>query len=124
MGWKLPKADLNRAGEWVEFGRSLAALLFIPCLCIYAVLMVLLMWKGGWADDTQAQRLDYFGYALIGLLVLIGLGLFWVQRRELPNVNIQGPGFRAQIGEGGDGGTDIEIEPRGRGRAGRSEGDF
>lgn len=122
---KLPKADLNRWGEWVEFGRSLAALLFVPCLCIYAVLMVLLIWKGGWSDDTQAQRLDYFGYSLLGILVLIGLGLVWAQRRDIPNINISGPGFQAKIGDGADGDADIRVgadtdRPRGRHR---SEGD-
>ena len=118
----MPQVDLKRWGEWVEFGRSLAALLFVPCLCLYGIGLVLLIWKGGWSAATEAQRLDYFGYALLGILVLIGLGLVWAQRRDIPNINISGPGFRAQIGEGADGDADIQVSPP-RGRRQPSEGD-
>lgn len=35
---------------------------------IGATLMVLIIWLGGWTDDTQAQRLEILAYALIGML--------------------------------------------------------
>lgn len=33
-----------------------------------AAAMVLIIWLGGWTDDTQAQRLEILGWALLGML--------------------------------------------------------
>jgi fructose-specific phosphotransferase system IIC component len=33
-----------------------------------AAAMVLIIWLGGWTDDTQAQRLEILSYALLGML--------------------------------------------------------
>lgn len=30
--------------------------------------MVLIIWLGGWTSDTQAQRLEILGWALLGML--------------------------------------------------------
>lgn len=95
-GWRIATAH-----ALIDLGRSLLALLFVPVVCMMLVGMVLLMWRGGWSDDTQAQRLDYFGVTLIILSLLIGLGIVWLQRREIPTIRIRGPGgLEADISEG------------------------
>lgn len=33
-----------------------------------AAAMVLIIWLGGWTDDTQAQRLEILSYAMLGML--------------------------------------------------------
>ena len=107
----------------VDLGRSILALLFVPIVCAMLTAMVLLMWRGGWSDDTQAQRLDYFGVTLIILSLLIGLGIVWLQRREIPTIRIRGPGgLEANISEGGDAvelSSEADEEPRGHRGGGR-----
>lgn len=101
----IPRADLKRLGEWIEALRSLAALLFIPALCAYGAALVYVLVALPWPEATASQRITFIGSALIGVLLLIGLGTLWLQRRDIPNVSISGPGFQATIsdaeGEGG-----------------------
>lgn len=96
MKWlpKLPKADLPRLTAWVELLRSVAALLFIPFLCLYAAGFVFLLWQFGHLgpESVRLHVVDWFGYALLGTLALIGLGVLWLQKRDIPDVTVQGPG--------------------------------
>lgn len=44
----------------------------------FAIGLVLILWLGGWSDDTQAQRITVFGITMVGILsgmmaVIVGL---------------------------------------------------
>lgn len=98
--------NLERVDRWLVTLRDLLALLFIPALCVYATGLVLILWLafGKHEDSAVVLRVvDALAWALIGLLALIGLGTLWLQRREIPNIQITGPaGLNVNIGEGGD----------------------
>ena len=53
---KLP-VDLKRVGEWISMGRDLAALLFIPFLCLYGAIMVYVLIRFfGTADRPESAE--------------------------------------------------------------------
>lgn len=102
--YKMPQVNLRRVGEWISMGRDLAALLFIPFLCFYGALLVVLLWKGfGTGEHPEAVVLavvNYLGGALVGLVILIGLGVLWLQRRNIPSLSITTAWGSATIGSG------------------------
>jgi hypothetical protein len=96
--------DLKRVGEWISMLRDLAALLFIPFLCFYGAIMVYILVKVfGHAERPESVVLavvNYLGGALIGLCILIGLGLIWLQRRTIPSFSVTTPWGTANISAG------------------------
>ncbi len=100
---KLP-VDLKRVGEWISMGRDLAALLFIPFLCLYGAIMVYVLIRFfGSAERPESIVLavvNYLGAALISLCVLIGLGVLWLQRRNIPTLSVTTPMGTVNIGSG------------------------
>lgn len=90
--------DLDRLGKWLSLLRDLCAILFVPLSCLYAAVLVYILWQGGWDRPTETLRINYLGIALILLLALVGFGMFWLQRQKAPDISITAPGgFRAQI---------------------------
>ena len=63
--------------------RDWTAILYTPVLTAGAVGLVLIIWLGPWPDATAPQRLNFLGWSLLGLLGLIGLGTFFLQRRTV-----------------------------------------
>lgn len=110
MPLKLPtfqwpkNVDLKRVGEWISTLRDLAALLFIPFLCLYGVVLVAILWRvfGSVERDVSIQlaAVNYIGAALIGLLILIGLGVLWLQRRNIPSLSVTTPMGTVTMGSG------------------------
>lgn len=100
---KLP-VDLKRVGEWISMLRDLAALLFIPFLCFYGAIMVYVLIRFfGTADRPESVVLavvNYLGAALVGLCVLIGLGVLWLQRRNIPTLSVTTAMGTVNIGSG------------------------
>lgn len=70
-------------GMSIAQARDWAAILYTPVLTACAAGVVLILWLGPWPDETAAQRLNYLGWTLIGLLFLIGLGTMFLQRRTV-----------------------------------------
>ena len=100
---KLP-VDLKRVGEWISMGRDLAALLFIPFLCLYGAIMVFVLIKFfGTTDRPESVVLavvNYLGAALVGVCILIGLGVLWLQRRNIPTLSVTTAMGTVNIGSG------------------------
>lgn len=87
---KWPTAAAWKAGA--DAARDWAAVLYTPILTGYAVwLTCLLVWAWPWKESTEPQRLNFLGLALIGALMLIGLGTLFYQRRTA-NVKAKAPG--------------------------------
>ena len=63
--------------------RDWAAILYTPVLTLCAVGQTAVLVWGGWPADTAEQRLTFLGWTLIGNLVLIGMGTFFLQRRTV-----------------------------------------
>ena len=82
--------------------RDLAAVLFTPCLTLYAVGVTYIIWRGPWPEGSAETQLMYLGVALIASLFVIALGSFWLQRRSIPEFKVSGgpTGFNAEISEG------------------------
>lgn len=103
-GWAKGPIDLRRVGEWISMGRDLAALMFIPFLCAYgATLVWILVDVFATPDRPESVVLavvNYLGGALIGLLVLIGLGVLWLQRRNIPTLSVTTPMGTFNMGSG------------------------
>jgi hypothetical protein len=104
FSWPKEPIDLKRVGEWISMLRDLAALLFIPFLCLYGVILVAILWRvfGDMERDVTIQLavVNYIGGALIGLLILIGLGVLWLQRRNIPSLSVTTPMGTVNIGSG------------------------
>jgi len=102
--WLKFPIDLKRVGEWISMLRDLAALLFIPFLCLYGAIMVYVLVKVfGTADRPENVVLavvNYLGASLIGLCILIGLGVLWLQRRNIPTMTVTTPMGTVAIGSG------------------------
>lgn len=77
--------------------RDYLALLYIPVVTLLAAAMVLLVWKGGWGDSTQALRLHYLGAAMVILVTIMGLGLFWLQRQSIDKLSLSAGRFSATL---------------------------
>lgn len=78
--------------------RDWTAILYTPILTLCAVGQTVVMVWGPWPPETASQRLTFLGWTLIGNLLLIGLGTFFLQRRTV-NLHAKTPG-----------GGEIEIE--------------
>lgn len=52
--------------SWALMGAGIAS-------TALAALLVVVLWMGEWSPETQVQRLDYLGYALLGALGGMGL---------------------------------------------------
>ena len=76
---QLPKLRLLNRDE----ARDWTAILYTPVLTVCAAGLVLVIWLGPWPDETAAQRLNFLGWSLLGLLALIGLGTAFLQRRTV-----------------------------------------
>lgn len=103
LTWPKVRVDLKRVGEWIETGRSLAALLFIPFLCLYAAALVAIFVRVFAQMGSEAITLkvvDFLGVTLIGIVILIAFGVLWLQRREIPSLSITTPWGQASIGAG------------------------
>lgn len=70
-----------------EEARDWAAILYTPILTLCGAGLVWIIVWGGWPVETASQRLTFLGWTLIGLLFLIALGTFFLQRRT---VNLKG----------------------------------
>ena len=77
--------------------RDYLALFYIPVVTLLAAAMVLLVWRGGWADSTQALRLHYLGASMVLLVAIMGLGLFWLQRLSLDRISVSAGQFSATL---------------------------
>ncbi|OHB39591.1 MAG: hypothetical protein A2882_16285 [Phenylobacterium sp. RIFCSPHIGHO2_01_FULL_70_10] len=86
-----------RLTRWAGVLRDYLALLYIPVVTLLAIAMVLLVWRGGWADSTQALRLHYLGAAMVLLVAILGLGLFWLQRQQLDKISVTAGQFSATL---------------------------
>lgn len=121
--------DLKRLTQWIDLGRSVAALLFIPACCIYASVLVWLLYR--LVGDTEAITLkvvEALAISLWGIIGLVALGVMWLQKRQLPDVKINTPGgIEIAFDSNGEdnGQSDAPCEefsleeepgPRGRGR--------
>jgi peptidoglycan biosynthesis protein MviN/MurJ (putative lipid II flippase) len=71
--------------------RDWAAILYTPVLTACAAGLVLVIWLGPWPDATAGQRLNFLGASLLGLLGLIAMGTFFLQRRTV-NLKVETPG--------------------------------
>jgi hypothetical protein len=76
--------------------RDWAAILYTPILTVCAVGQVLVIWLGPWPDETRPQRLNFLGWTLIGNLMLIGLGAFFLQRCTV-NLSVETPAGKIEI---------------------------
>lgn len=84
--------NLKRLHEWLDFLRSVAALLFTPVMTLAATgIIALLMFSFSGHTDPVVVRMvvQFLGYTLMGLVILIGFGLMWTQKR---NLKISGTG--------------------------------
>lgn len=63
--------------------RDWTAILYTPVLTVCAAGVVLIVWLGPWPEETASLRLNFLGWTLLGLLGLIGLGTFFLQRRTV-----------------------------------------
>lgn len=70
--------------------RDWCAILYTPVLTVCAAGLVWIIVWGGWPSETAAQRLTFLGWSLIGLLFLIALGTFFLQRRTV-NLKVETP---------------------------------
>ena len=113
LGWLKAAADVAR--DW-------AALLYTPVLTAYAVwVTALIVWAHPWATATQAQRLNFLGWALIAALCLIGLGTLFYQRRPTPHIRAKAGLGELEVSSGdvcSEGEERPAPEGRGRGRRG------
>lgn len=109
----LPKADLPRINAWVETLRGIAAILFIPCLCLYAIGLVYLMREFAimGPESVRLKVVDWYGWALIGLIINIGLGSMWLQKRNMKfsGTTPGGAGFNIDVDD-----EEEDDEPRRR----------
>lgn len=71
--------------------RDWMALLYVPVLTVCGIGVTLIIWLGPWPEATAPLRLTFLGWTLIGLLALIGLGTFFLQRRTV-NMKVETPG--------------------------------
>lgn len=138
---KRPPFDLKRILDWLDVGRSLAALLFIPVVTLLGIGLVLILWLSfpklsGGDISVLLEIVKWFGMTLVGTLALIGGGMLWLQRRDLPDLSIQTPWGSATISDGPDGHEgqpNVSLGPTGAaitapetkvdGRQGGAEGD-
>lgn len=84
--------NLKRLHEWLDFLRSVAALLFMPVVSLgaSAIIALLMIFFAGHPDPIVVQLVVRFlGYTLMGLVILLGFGLMWTQKR---NLKISGTG--------------------------------
>lgn len=105
MKFKLPRIVPNipphpRPRDWRAAVALVASIFGSVAFTLFSAAMVYILWKGGWAEDTAVQRLDYLGKALMlslagSLLVLITLGLA-INRRS---VKLGKDGFEASGGD-------------------------
>jgi len=80
--WRL---KLGTAAQWksaADAARDWAAVLYTPILTVYAVWVTAVVVWFPWTEATEEQRITILGAALIGSLVLIGLGTLFYQRRS------------------------------------------
>jgi hypothetical protein len=66
-----------------------------------AVALVAIIWRGGWPEDTAAQRIDWIGWTLIGVIIWLGLSLFLVG--GIRNARVRAGPAEASINDGGGG---------------------
>lgn len=87
------RMNISRISQWIDIGRSLAALLFIPACCVYAGIIVWLLYR--MVGDTESITLkivEALAFTLWGIIGLVALGVMWLQKRQLPDVKINTPG--------------------------------
>lgn len=75
--------------------RDWTAILYTPVLTVCAAALVYIIVWGGWPNDTAEQRLNFLGWTLLGVLFLIGLGTFFLQRRTV-NLKVETPGVKVE----------------------------
>ncbi|QTC87912.1 hypothetical protein [Brevundimonas pondensis] len=81
-----------------DSARDWAAILYTPVLTICAVALTWIIVWGGWPAETASQRLNFLGWTLMGLLALIALGTFFLQRRTV-NIKAETPAGSVEIEE-------------------------
>lgn len=79
-----------------EEARDWAAILYTPVLTVGGAWLISVIVWGGWPADTAEQRLNFLGWTLIGLLFLIALGTFFLQRRTV-NLKAETPAGSVEI---------------------------
>ena len=58
-----------------------------------AIVAILMIAFAGHADPIVVQMVvRLLGWTLMGLVLLLGCALFWIQRRDLPDITIKTPG--------------------------------
>lgn len=60
---------------WPWFAAGVRTLAPIP-LTSTAIALVVILWRGGWPEDTSPARIQWLGIALIANILLLGLALF------------------------------------------------
>lgn len=81
-----------------------------PALTLTGGLMTLVVWRGGWARDLQAQQLTLLGWGLLCNWMLLGVVIVALASVRLRG---QGPGGLEFAIEGGDD-ADTPSTPNGR----------
>lgn len=85
--------NITRLSQWIDVGRSLAALLFIPACCVYAAVIVWLLYRlVGDTESITLKVVEALAISLWGIIGLVALGVMWLQKRQLPDVKINTPG--------------------------------
>lgn len=105
--------------DWRALLALCASIVGSASLTCFAGAIVWILWKGGWAHNSDEQRIALLGKALIlsllgGLIVLVSLGLA-INRRE---IRVSRQGFEMSGGDD-DGGppqaptvtTTTEVKP-------------
>lgn len=78
--------DFDKWKKGADVARDVAAVLFVPVVCFLAIGSTLLLVWGPWTPHTEDARLVYVGIGHIVVVMLIALGVFFYQRRDLPKV--------------------------------------
>ena len=103
--------NLKRLTQWVDFGRSLAALLFIPACCFYAAVLVYLLYRlVGDSEAVNLKIVEALAISLWGIIGLVALGVMWLQKRELPDVKISTPSGVAIEFDSNTSGDDTPVD--------------
>jgi hypothetical protein len=82
----------DRIKDWASAVRDAFGVLFTPVVTVLAGVLVWIFAWGAWDADTEPQRLNYLGAALIMSVALVGLGGQWLQRTRVERLKGSGPG--------------------------------
>lgn len=91
------KSWTERLKSGADALRDLAAVLSTPLLHAYAIGILLILWRGGWAPGTAEQRINFIGGGFLAAHILLAFGLFWLRRERVEKASISAGGLNASI---------------------------